>query len=369
MRSVPVIKQIISISVLVLANTQALAADPAPRILREPVFGLHYERARVKFDPLPPQAIANCETLADNEYRRSRSYVFGQARDASGRTFYVTGGYDEWLDGRPAHRQFDTEDLGLVLYSDAQTCEPGDPARDTFDARSFDSILTPSILKQLAVDVVRRLERAFGGPDRLKLELQNQRVNLDELPPELRDAMKAYIIQPHATNPAPRILREPVLGLHYERVRVKFDPMPAEVVAHCADLAGDEMFKPTWYVYGQMRDASGRSFYVTGGYEEMLGGRPKNRRFLTKAPGLIFYIDARTCQSLDAPRDVFDEPESNKAVTPSIIKQLAADVVRRLERAFGGPERLKQELSNQKVDLDALPPELHDAMKGYLIQH
>ena len=193
MRRALFLKQAIAGAVFVLANAQALAADPAPRILREPVLGLHYERAQVKFDRLPPQPLANCETLADNEYRTGEWYVYGKTRDASGRTFYVTGGYEEWLDGRPAHRKFDTEDLGLVVYADSQSCEPGDPARDTFDQRGFDDILTPSILKQLAVDVVRRLERAFGGPDRLRLELRNQRVDLDTLPPELRDAMKAGV--------------------------------------------------------------------------------------------------------------------------------------------------------------------------------
>ena len=278
MRRALFLKQAIAGAVFVLANAQALAADPAPRILREPVLGLHYERAQVKFDRLPPQALANCETLADNEYRTGEWYVYGKTRDASGRTFYVTGGYEEWLDGRPAHRKFDTEDLGLVVYADSQSCEPGDPARDTFDQRGFDDILTPSILKQLAVDVVRRLERAFGGPDRLRLELRNQRVDLDTLPPELRDAMKAYITPHRAADPAPRILREPVFGLHYERARVKFDPMPAQVVANCTDLANDEISKPVWYVYGQTRDASGRTFYVTGGHEEMLDGRPKNRK-------------------------------------------------------------------------------------------
>jgi hypothetical protein len=366
MRSVPILKQAIAGAVLVLANTKTFAAEPAPRILREPVLGLHYERARARFDPLPPQALANCETLADDEHSRAVWYVYGQARDASGRTFYVTGGYEERLDGGPAHRRFLTEDLGLLLYADSQRCEPGDPAREAFDQRNFDSILTPSILKQLAADVVSRLERAFGGPDQLRLELRKQRVDLDALPPELRDAMKAYVTRHHATDPAPRILREPVLGLRYERARVKFDPMPAQVVANCADLTKDDHSKPVWYVYGQTRDASGRTFYVTGGYEEMLDGRPKSRRFLTEEPGLMFYTDARTCQAIDPPRDAFDEPESNNALTPPILEQLAADVVRRLERAFGGPERLKVELDNQRVNPDALPPELRDAMKPYL---
>jgi len=178
---------------LVFISSTAFASNPVPRILREPVFGLHYELARAKFDPLPAQALTNCETLADNENLRSVWFVYGQARDASGRTFYVAGGYDIWLDGRPSYKKFEVEDVGLVFYTHAGTCEPLDPARDIFDQRNFDDVLTQPILNQLAVDVVRRLERAFGGPERLRLELRNQRVNLGTLPPELRDAMKAYL--------------------------------------------------------------------------------------------------------------------------------------------------------------------------------
>jgi hypothetical protein len=146
---------------------------------------------------------------------------------------------------------------------------------------------------------------------------------------------------------------------------VKFDPMPAQIVANCADLANNKLSRPVWYVYGQTRDASGRSFYVTGGYMEMLDGRPKAQRFLTEEPGIMFYIDARTCQSLDPPRDVFDEPESAKALTPPILKQLATDDVRRLEQAFGGPDQLRAEIKNQRIDFDQLSPELQEAFAPY----
>lgn len=192
MCAAPFLKQIIRSTVFVLVNTQALAA-PAPRILQEPVLGLRYERAQVKFEPLPPQVLVKCETLADNERFRAEWYVYGQTRDASGRTFYVTGGYTERLDGRPSYRRFTTAGAGWLLVVGATTCDPFDPPRDVFDQRQFDEEITPPILKQLAVDVVRRLERAFGGPDQLKQELRNQRIDMDALPPELRDAMKAYL--------------------------------------------------------------------------------------------------------------------------------------------------------------------------------
>lgn len=193
MRRVPFLNQIVTSAVLVLVSTHSLAADPLPRILREPVLGLHYERARVKFDPLPPQALSKCETLADDQHSRGVWYVYGQTRDASGRTFYVIGGYEERFDERSTHRRFLTDGLGWVVLVDAATCDPLDPPRDVFDQRVFDNTLTPSILQQLAVDVVHRLEKAFGGPERLRLELRNQHVDMDTLPPELRVAMKSYL--------------------------------------------------------------------------------------------------------------------------------------------------------------------------------
>jgi len=365
----PLLKPLATSAFLALINTQVIAAGPAPRILREPVLGLHYERARVKFDLMPPQALVNCETLADNKYRRSVWYVYGQVRDASGRTFYVTDGYSEKLDGRPLHRRFSTEGSGWVLYHDAQSCEPYDAAREVFDQQMVDSVVTPSILKQLAVDVVRRLERAFGGPDQLRQELRNQRVNFDLLPPDLHEAMKAYVVENQTASPVPRILREPVLGLRYERTRVKFDPMPGPVLSHCGEVLADELSKDVWYVHGQARDASGRTFYVAGGYQEMLDGRPTYRQFLTEELGTVFYTDAQTCQYIDAARNVFGAPDFKKVLTPPILRQLAVDVVRRLERAFGGPDQLKLELRNQRVDLDALPPDLREAMRAYGTEH
>lgn len=365
----PLLIRFATSALLVLVNGHALANDSAPRILREPVLGLHYERARVKFDLLPPQALSNCETLADNENSRAVWYVYGQTSDTSGRTFYVTGGYEERLDGVPSHQKFHAEDLGLVLYHDAHTCEPVDIARDVFDQHMVDNVLSPSVLKQLAVDVVRRLARAFGGPEQLKLELRNQRVNLDLLPPELREAMKTYVVQDRGAGTAPRILREPVLGLRYERARVKFDPMPRSVLAKCSELLSDELSKAIWYVHGQASDASGRTFYITGGYEKMLDGRPIFRQFVTEERGKMFYSDTETCQYIDAPRDVFDAPDFKMVLTPPILRQLAVDVVRRLERAFGGPEQLKTELRNQRVDLDVLPPDLREAMRAYVTEH
>lgn len=193
MRPSTVFIRIIVSAALSFASCAALAAAPVPRILREPVFGLHYELARVKFDPLPAQALTNCETLADNENLRSVWFLYGQARDdASGRTYYIAGGYDIWVNEQQRYKKFEVEDLGTVFFTEPGKCTTVDSARQIFDDRTFDDEMPEAILKKLAVDVVRRLERAFGGAERLRAELRNQHVDLDSLPPELHDAMKRY---------------------------------------------------------------------------------------------------------------------------------------------------------------------------------
>lgn len=185
------LNRILASTALAFVSVTASAADAMPPILTEPVFGLRYETARVKFDPLPLQAIANCESLADDGNRQSIWYVYGEARDASGRTYYVTGGYDIRKDA-PPHLKYETGDSGLIFFTDRGKCTPLDAPRETFNARLFDDEMSPPVLKQLALDVVRRLERAYGGPERLQRELRSQHIDLNYLPPELDDAMKSY---------------------------------------------------------------------------------------------------------------------------------------------------------------------------------
>lgn len=167
--------------------------------MREPVLGLRYETARVKFDPLPAQALADCETLIDNDYSKGVWYVYAQATDASGRIYYAVGGY-EIRNNVPPHLKYDNDGFGVLFFTDRGTCTVIDMPRQVFDDRLFDNEMPQSVLKQLAADLVARLARAFGGPDRLRLELRNQHVDPESLSPELREAFKGYF----ASSPAPR---------------------------------------------------------------------------------------------------------------------------------------------------------------------
>ncbi|MDP3672223.1 MAG: hypothetical protein Q8R69_21365 [Telluria sp.] len=60
-----------------------------------------------------------------------------------------------------------------------------------FDARFFEETPQP-VLQQLAAAHARTLAQLFGGPDRLRAELRNQRIDADRLSPELLEAFKPY---------------------------------------------------------------------------------------------------------------------------------------------------------------------------------
>ncbi|MFC5459805.1 hypothetical protein [Massilia niabensis] len=184
------LNRLLAAAVLAAASCSAVAALPSPRILVDPVLGLRYEAARVKFDPLPGQAIASCENLGKNEEWQSVWFIYAQARDQSGRTYYAAGGYDISRNS-PGKPQFTTGDAGLIFFTDRGSCTTLEQVRETFDARLFDDEITEHILKQLAVDYAKRLERAFGAA-KLRAELRNQHVDQDALPPELRQALSPY---------------------------------------------------------------------------------------------------------------------------------------------------------------------------------
>lgn len=177
---------------LVAFTSNALAAGPAPLILNEPVLGLRYQIARMAFDPLPAHALANCETMKDNEYSNGVWFIHAQVTDSSGRTYYVSGGYEIRKDA-PKHLKYETRGLGAVFFTDRGICTYIDTARQVFDDRLFDEELPETVLKSLAADFARRLVKAFGGPARLRAELKNQHVDKNALPPELLTALNPYL--------------------------------------------------------------------------------------------------------------------------------------------------------------------------------
>lgn len=70
-------------------------------------------------------------------------------------------------------------------------CIADGTAREVFDVRDFNETPQP-ILQQLSRDLAARLVKAFGGADQLRTEIKNQRIDFDQLSPELQEAFKAY---------------------------------------------------------------------------------------------------------------------------------------------------------------------------------
>lgn len=185
------VKHIVT-AALFACNSNVLAAERVPRILNEPVLGLRYQTSHVKFDPLPVHALANCETMKDSENSDGIWFIHAQATDSSGRTYYVSGGYEIRKDALKPPK-YETGGLGAVFFTDRGACTYIDTARQVFEDRLFDEELPAAVLESLAADVARRLVKAFGGPDRLRAELRNQHVDKDALPPELLAALKPYL--------------------------------------------------------------------------------------------------------------------------------------------------------------------------------
>jgi len=177
---------------LTFINYSAFAALPAPDVATDPVLGLRYETARVRFDPLPKHAIANCEYMNDEPGWKSVWFIHAQAQDSSGEIYYVIGGYDIGSNAAGAQKFF-TNVYGLIVVTDRGTCITLDETRQTFEAKPFNGEIKRPVRKLLATDYARRLERAFGGAEQLRTEMRNQYVDKDTLSLDMQRALKAYL--------------------------------------------------------------------------------------------------------------------------------------------------------------------------------
>jgi hypothetical protein len=78
--------------------------------------------------------------------------------------------------------------------------------------------------------------------------------------------------------------------------------------------------------------------------------------------GVLYIVTGNKC--VDDPADEAMEAPTEEVPLP-ILRHLARDLAARLVRAVGGPDRLRAEIKNQRIDFDALSPELREAFKPY----
>ena len=164
-----------------------------PRFLTVPVLGLRLPLDRANLEAFPDELRLTCSQIED-EYRTSRVWVFGRANDAA-KTYYVLTGYTKRLHPEPGQRLYEYWNDGIVFTVQGDKCG-GDGAEETFenpdpDAENNGNVPIP-ILRELARDLAVRTVRAFGGPEKLRAEIKNQRIDFNQLPSSLQEAFKPY---------------------------------------------------------------------------------------------------------------------------------------------------------------------------------
>jgi hypothetical protein len=171
----------------------ATDSDKPPRFLTVPVLGLRLPLPPANVETFPDELRLKCGQVED-EYRTSRLWIFGRANDAA-KTYYVLTGYSTRRNPEPDQRLYSYWSDGVVFAVQGDHCG-GDGAEETFDVRDPDAendgnVPIP-ILRLLAFDLAARTVNAFGGADRLRAEIKNQRIDFNKLSPELQAAFKPY---------------------------------------------------------------------------------------------------------------------------------------------------------------------------------
>jgi hypothetical protein len=164
----------------------------------------------------------------------------------------------------------------------------------------------------------------------------------------------------------PRFLTVPVLGLRLPLERINLEPFPEDLRIKCRQLEDESVTSRVW-IFGHARDAA-RTYYVLTGYFKRLNKEPGQRLYEFWDNGAVYTVTGSKCGGDDAAEtfDVRDPDADNDGNVPiPILKALAFDLAARTVQAFGGADQLRAEIKNQRIDFDALSPELQEAFKPY----
>lgn len=179
---------------LALALTGATAACASPASLQEPVFGLRYAEAKVRFEPLPARVLAACPALVNERWDR-QSWVYAQQEEGATARYVIGGRYVQRAQRgpdspRPARApQTQPDPQGAVIEIGPQGCVLHGPAREVFDSPPPE--IPAAALDALAADLGIRYRQAFGGPQKLHDALRRQHVDVRRLPARLAQAVAA----------------------------------------------------------------------------------------------------------------------------------------------------------------------------------
>jgi len=155
---------------------------------------LRVELAGLKLAEFPERLAANCSEISAPEQYPPHMWIFGQAKDAASR-YYILAGYIKWRKPVPGQRLYDVSDDGTVVIMRGNKCLSDDADSafampDPYD--DIDEKVPAPILRELARNLATQTVRVCGGPDRLRAEIENQRIDFNALPPELQAAFRPH---------------------------------------------------------------------------------------------------------------------------------------------------------------------------------
>jgi hypothetical protein len=369
------ISRIVGAAMLVISSIAAAGpkSNMPPQFLTVPVLGLRLPLERIDLEPFPEDLRVKCSQLED-EFVTSRVWIFGSAR-MGGKAYYVLTGYFKRLNKEPDQKLYEFWENGAVYTVTSSKCG-GDDAEETFDVHDTNAdktgnVPTP-ILRVLATDLAAKTVKAFGGADQLRAEIKKQRIDFNRLSPELQEAFAPYFATSataaaHRGNRPPEFLTVPMLGLRVALAGLKLDQLPASLSKSCGQIYDPESYTAYMRVFGKAKDSKA-TYYVVAGYNKWRNPVPGQHLYDVPASPIVLVMRGDRCSGDDA-EDTFansgENIEDDDSVPGPILRALAHDLADKTVQAVGGPDRLRAEIKNQRIDFNWLPSQLREAFAPY----
>jgi hypothetical protein len=158
--------------------------------------------------------------------------------------------------------------------------------------------------------------------------------------------------------PLPKTTQDPVLGLKYEISTSSFQALATVVKTACTGLTNERWDRMLW-VFAEV-DEGTRRYYVLGGFY-LRRDKPGVAPHPEPDPiGAVVELQDGRCTLIGPAREVFDSrPEELAAAT---LDSLAADLVDKYVRSFGGKAAFKKALAKQRIDIARLRNPLREAI-------
>lgn len=182
------LRLLISVANVVVLLSSALVMAES---LVDPFFAIKYNPAEIHFEPMPAIIKNHCPELR-RDYAKAWVYAHTKTADTE---YFIIYGYMNAQDHSGKVSAYPEEDDGLIVALRGSKClvdqwqfflrKEINPAKNATPIRASDDVLN-----QLAADLLRRYERAFGGKEDF-LRKVNPR-SRQELPPVVRAQFEAY---------------------------------------------------------------------------------------------------------------------------------------------------------------------------------